>query len=61
MISAQIIRIKFLNEMTPEKMLKFHFDSSYGLINVYVGKRIPKSRYPKSDEHCFSWLGNASV
>ena len=43
MISAQIIRIKILNEMTPEN---FHFDSSYGLINVYVGKRIPKSRYP---------------
>ena len=41
MISAQIIRIKILNEMTP-----VHFDSSYGLINVYVGKRIPKSRYP---------------
>ena len=46
MISAQIIRIKILNEMTPEKIFKFHFDSSYGLINVYEGKRIPKSRYP---------------
>ena len=46
MISAQIIRIKILNEMTPEKFFRFHFDSSYGLINVYVGKRIPKSRYP---------------
>ena len=42
MISAQIIRIKILNEMTPENV---QFDSSYGLINVYVGKRIPKSQY----------------
>ena len=43
MISAQIIRIKILNEMTPEIFFKFHFDSSYGLINVYVGKRVAVS------------------